>query len=244
MISVVIPVLNEEGNVVALLKEVAQAAHEIPISEIIYVDDGSTDRTYALLKSLKDEYPALRIIKHDHRCGQSAALWAGIKAAGNDLIVTMDGDGQNDPADIRLLYERYKQYEKTMPRLMVMGERKNRNDTWARRVASRLANRIRSALLHDQTKDTGCSLKLFSRKDYINLPYFNHMHRFLPALMMRDQVQIIHVPVSHRARQHGVSKYGNFSRALVGVSDLLGVWWLQQRPYARPEIIEDLNEGY
>ena len=241
MISVIVPVLNEEGNIASLLQDIELASSASPISEIVYVDDGSNDETYSILKSLKATYPSLRVIKHDRSCGQSAALWTGIKAASNDLVVTLDGDGQNDPADIKILYDQYVQNEHITPRLMITGERKKRNDSLMRRLASRSANRIRSALLRDQTKDTGCSLKLFLRKDYINLPYFDHMHRFLPALMLRDQVKLIHVPVSHRPRQSGVSKYGNFSRALVGVSDLLGVWWLQTRPNAHPAIAEEIE---
>lgn len=241
MISVVVPVLNEEENIAALLHEISRAAESAPISEIIYVDDGSTDGTYEVLRSLKSKYSALRILRHDRRCGQSAALWAGVKAASNNLIATLDGDGQNDPADIARLYDLYERSKNHREKLMIVGERKKRNDSISRRLASRFANRLRSALLKDRTKDTGCSLKMFRRKDYINLPYFNHMHRFLPALMIREGVHLVHVDVSHRPRQHGVSKYGNFSRALVGVSDLLGVWWLQKRPYAFPEINEDLN---
>ena len=241
MISVVVPVLNEEDNIAGLLQDLEQASKTTPISEIIYVDDGSTDKTYSVLRSLRATYPALRVIKHDRRCGQSASLWTGIRATSNELVVTLDGDGQNDPADIKLLYDKYRENEHITPRLMITGERKKRNDSLMRRIASRSANRIRSALLKDMTKDTGCSLKLFQRKDYINLPYFDHMHRFLPALMLRDHVQLIHVPVSHRARQHGVSKYNNFDRALVGVSDLLGVWWLQSRPNAHPVIAEEIE---
>ena len=241
MISVIVPVLNEEENIPELLREIAAAAENVPISEIIYVDDGSTDGTFEVLRSLRAQYPSLRIVKHDRRCGQSAALWAGVKASGNDIVATLDGDGQNDPADIRLLYELYLKHEKATPRLMVAGERKKRNDVLARRLASRFANGIRSSLLKDQTKDTGCSLKLFRRKDYLSLPYFDHMHRFLPALMLRENVKLIHIDVSHRPRQHGTSKYGNLSRALVGISDLLGVWWLQKRPYAYPRITEDLK---
>lgn len=241
LISVIIPVLNEQDNIEPLLREVAETAKTQPISEIIYVDDGSTDNTVEILRSLKPSYPALRIIRHNHRCGQSAAIYTGVKAAGNELIVTIDGDGQNDPADIKLLFERYQLHSKNVPRLMIAGERKKRNDTIGRRLASRAANKIRSSLLKDRTKDTGCSLKLFRRKDYLNLPYFDHMHRFLPALMIRDGIHLIHVDVSHRPREYGVSKYGNFSRALVGISDLLGVWWLQRRPYAYPSITEDIN---
>ena len=241
MISVVVPVLNEEDNIAPLLSEIDAASRAAPISEIIFVDDGSTDSTPSALKSLKDQYPALRVIRHTRRCGQSASLWTGIKAASNDLVVTMDGDGQNDPADIKLLYEQYLLNTKITPQFMILGERKKRNDSFARRIASRLANKIRASLLRDGTKDTGCSLKLFRRKDYINLPYFDHMHRFLPALMIRDNIQLVHVPVSHRPRHSGVSKYGNFSRALVGITDLFGVWWLQKRPHAHPQISEDID---
>ena len=124
---------------------------------------------------------------------------------------------------------------------MVAGERQKRQDVLARRMASRFANGLRSALLHDETRDTGCSLKMFRRRDYMNLPYFDHMHRFLPALMMRDNVRVMHVGVSHRPRRHGVSKYGNLSRALVGISDLFGVLWLQQRPHADPQVTEEVN---
>jgi dolichol-phosphate mannosyltransferase len=244
LISVVVPVMNEEENIVVLLAEIATAAETLPISEIIYVDDGSTDKTLPLLQSLKPKYKSLRVIQHDRRCGQSAALWAGVKASGNDLIATLDGDGQNNPADIRLLYEVYEKYKKSDPKMMVVGQREKRNDNLGRRLASRFANKLRASILKDNTRDTGCSLKLFRRKDYLSLPYFNHMHRFLPALMMREGVQLKHVDVSHRSRQHGVSKYGNFSRALVGVTDLMGVWWLQSRPYTHPNIIENTNEGY
>lgn len=241
MISVVVPVLNEEENIAPLLQEIASAAKTVPISEIIYVDDGSTDGTYDTLRSLRGEYPALRILRHDRRCGQSTAFWTGVKSASNDLIATLDGDGQNDPADIERLYSMYERHKHLREKLMIVGERKKRNDSLSRRLASRFANGLRSALLKDMTKDTGCSLKLFRRKDYANLPYFNHMHRFLPALMMREGVHLIHVDVSHRPRQRGVSKYGNFSRALVGITDLLGVCWLQTRPYEFPKISEELN---
>lgn len=244
MISVIVPVLNEEENIASLLQEIEQSAQTVPISEIIYVDDGSTDRTYPILQLLKEEYKSLRVIQHDRRCGQSAALWAGVKASGNDLIVTLDGDGQNNPADIHLLYALYEKHKKSASKIMVVGQREKRNDSLGRRFASRFANKLRASLLKDQTIDTGCSLKLFRRKDYLQLPYFNHMHRFLPALMIRDGVKLIHVNVSHRPRQHGVSKYGNFSRAVVGITDLMGVWWLQSRPYAYPNVTEDIKGGY
>lgn len=242
MITVVVPVLNEEENILPLLKEIIESSKKLPISEIIYVDDGSTDKSYEILQNLKKEYALLRVIHHSKRCGQSAALWTGVKAASNHLVVTLDGDGQNDPADIRLLYEMYTRYESEFPKIMAVGERKKRNDNWIRRFSSRLANQVRSILLKDHTKDTGCSLKLFRRKDYIALPYFDHMHRFLPALMLRDHVHLLHVPVSHRPRTRGASKYGTLDRLAVGISDLWGVWWLLKRPFAFPEISEDLSE--
>ena len=241
MISVVVPVLNEQDNIEALLAEIEAAAARVPISEVVYVDDGSTDQTPVVLRAMRSRYKSLRAIRHDRRCGQSAALWTGIKAAGNELIVTLDGDGQNDPADIVAVYEHYRKHAELSPRLMVAGERQKRQDVLARRMASRFANGLRSALLHDETRDTGCSLKMFRRRDYMNLPYFDHMHRFLPALMMRDNVRVMHVGVSHRPRRHGVSKYGNLSRALVGISDLFGVLWLQQRPHADPQVTEEVN---
>jgi len=241
MISVVVPVLNEEDNIEPLIREIAAVSKDVPCSEILYVDDGSTDRTIEILKSLRDQYPSLRVIQHDRRSGQSAALWTGVKAASNDIVVTMDGDGQNNPADIARLYAAFTQNVKNIPALMVVGERMKRNDNWVRRISSRLANRIRSSILRDNTKDTGCSLKMFRRRDYLNLPYFNHMHRYLPALMMRDKVQVIHIGVGHRPREHGVSKYGTLDRLLVGITDLWGVWWLLKRPHAQPNILEELN---
>lgn len=241
MITVVVPVLNEEDNIKTLIEEIDAAAKTAPISEIIYVDDGSTDGTYDVLQSLKPTYAALRVIRHTQRSGQSAALWTGVRAAGNDVIVTLDGDGQNNPADIPALYDLYTNNKEFYLKLMVAGERAKRNDNWVRRISSRIANKIRSRLLKDNTRDTGCSLKLFQRRDYLSLPYFDHMHRFLPALMMRDHVRILHVPVSHRPRMKGTSKYGTFDRLAVGISDLWGVWWLLRRPFAYPETYEDLN---
>ena len=240
MITVVVPVFNEKSNIYRLLDEISEAADALPISEIIYVDDGSVDGSFELLKEVRKDYPMLRILKHKIRCGQSAALWTGVKAAGNDLIVTMDGDGQNNPRDIKTLYEAYLKHKPSKSRIMVLGEREKRRDNLVRRLSSRIANGVRAGLLKDQTKDTGCSLKLFSRKDYLNLPYFDHMHRFLPALMMGEGVALVHVPVSHRPRLHGQSKYGTFGRAVEGVSDILGVLWLRSR--ARRARLDDVYE--
>lgn len=229
MISVIVPVMNERDNIESLVSEIYKVSQAVPITEIVYVDDGSTDDTFDLLKKLKATYPILRVLQHKVRSGQSSALWTGISAAKNEIVVTLDGDGQNDPADIALLYEAYRKLDKDHAKTMVLGERKKRNDNWIRRISSRLANGIRAKLLKDNTRDTGCSLKLFRRKDYLILPYFDHMHRFLPALMMREKVGLIHIPVSHRHRVHGQSKYGTLDRLLVGISDIRGVLWLQSR---------------
>ena len=243
MITVVVPIYNERDNIEPLLQEIFEATEDLPVSEVIYVDDASTDGSWDVLTALRTKYPPLRIIRHKDNSGQSAALWTGIKAAGNDFIVTLDGDGQNPPADIKLLWEAYSRHKDTLPRLTVLGERTKRNDNWIRRFSSRFANGLRASLLKDQTKDTGCSLKLFRRRDYLNLPYFDHMHRFLPALLIREGVRLIHVDVSHRPRTHGQSKYGTLDRALVGISDIRGVLWLQKRARRAPEneTYEELN---
>lgn len=238
MISVVVPVMNEEDNIASLVREIADVSDRIPITEIVYVDDASTDSTATALLSVKKDVPMLRIIRHNRRAGQSAALRTGIKAATNEVIVTIDGDGQNDPADIEKLYNAeafqssYK-YKAPLPPVMIAGQRSKRNDNFVRRLSSRVANKVRSSLLKDNTRDTGCSLKMFRRSDYLALPYFNHMHRFLPALMMREGIDIIHVDVSHRPRRHGLSKYGTLDRLMVGIVDILGVRWLQSRAAAR-----------
>lgn len=239
LISVIVPALNEEKNVSNLVREIADQVRNVPITEIIFVDDGSTDGTLAVLTSLKLNYPMLRVLRHHERARQSAAMWTGVRAARNNIVVTMDGDGQNNPADIPNLYAAYQKNIAEYPRLMVAGQRVKRNDTFARRLASRFANNLRGAILRDHTRDTGCSLKMFQRDIYLELPYFNHMHRYLPALMIRAHAQLVHVDVSHRARAHGVSKYTNLNRALVGILDLFGVWWLLQRPYTYPPISEE-----
>ena len=229
MLSIVIPVKNEKENIAPLLAEIHAVVQAVPVSEVVYVDDGSTDGTLETLKSLQNQYPILRIISHDRSAGQSAALWTGVRSAGHDLIVTLDGDGQNDPADIKKLYDFYQKNQNPQSPLMVAGQRQKRQDNAMRRLSSRVANKVRAGLLRDGTSDTGCSLKLFRRYDYMRLPYFNHMHRFLPALMIRDDVRVMHIDVSHRPRTRGASKYGVWDRLWVGVSDLLGVMWLQRR---------------
>ncbi len=242
MISVIIPVHNEEENILPLLTEIARASLEAPISEVIYIDDASTDGTLVTLERQRENFSFLRVIKHAVRSGQSAAFMTGARAAGNSILVFMDGDGQNDPADIVKLLAAYTTEAKKQKKVMVAGQRQKRQDSTVRRISSRLANKIRSWMLKDGTRDTGCSLKMICREDYLRLPFFNHMHRFLPALLIRDHVEIVHVDVSHRPRQAGLSKYGFWNRFWVGILDLLGVKWLTMRglpaDYAAAEIIE------
>lgn len=232
MISVVVPVRNEGGNIRHLVLEIMNSVSlGAPVTEIVYVDDGSTDETSTELKSLQNEIPILSIIHHSKSCGQSLATWTGVMAAKNNLIVTLDGDGQNNPADIPVVYNAYSKAVLLAPqnRFMVAGQRVGRQDTWIRKISSRIANTIRSQILKDNTRDTGCSLKLFTKQDFLFLPYFDHMHRFIPALMGREGVVILHVDVSHRPRTKGVSKYGTIDRLLAGILDLFGVWWLLKR---------------
>lgn len=234
MISVVIPVRNEADNIEPLVEEFVALRASVPVDEVIYVDDGSTDETPNVLKALQRRHEFLRVVSHNRSAGQSAALWTGIRAATGALIATMDGDGQNDPADIARLYECYLANADAAGRLMIAGQRMKRQDNWIRRWSSRIANSVRSRLLKDGTRDTGCALKLFRRHDYLALPYFDHMHRFLPALMDRQGIRVRHVDVAHRPRTRGVSKYGTWDRLWVGISDLLGVMWLRRR--ARPTL--------
>lgn len=222
-LSIVIPVRNEQDNVASLIAEINAA---IAIEhEIIYVDDGSTDATYNTLKNLQKQYTQLRVIHHERSCGQSTAVRTGVKFAKYDWVATLDGDGQNDPADIPKLLAAL-----TGGVELVGGNRRaSRRDTWIKRMSSVIANTVRSKMLRDDTPDTGCGLKLFNRAAFLDLPYFDHMHRFLPALIKRRGGKIVSVPVSHRNREHGKSNYGTLDRLLVGIVDLLGVAWLQRR---------------
>jgi dolichol-phosphate mannosyltransferase len=233
-ISVVVPVKDEAGNVGPLAREIA-AALKGEAHEILFVDDGSTDGTAQALAALKAELPQLRVLRHGRNLGQSRGILSGVKAAKGDIIVTLDGDGQNDPADIPKLLERLR----ADPSLgMVSGVRVKRKDTASRRLASRLGNRFRNLMLGDGASDTGCGLKAFRRQVFLDLPYFDHIHRFLIALVLRDGVGVAYVPVNHRARLTGRSKYTNFGRLLVSFHDLLGVRWLQRRHRGKSEIRE------
>jgi dolichol-phosphate mannosyltransferase len=227
-ISVVVPVCNEEENVEPLAREIHAALATRPY-EMIFIDDGSTDDTAAVLHRLKAEFPALRVLHHSFRSGQSAAVASGVRAARAPWIATLDGDGQNDPADIpKLIAERDAPANRDVR--LVMGNRKaSRKDTAFRKLQSSIANGVRASLLGDGTPDTGCGIKLFSRELFMELPRFDHMHRFLPALFMRQGARVISVPVSHRARMRGTSKYGMLNRLWVGIVDICGVMWLRRR---------------
>ena len=234
-LSVVIPVRNEAENIAPLVAEIRAALHEAAF-EIVYVDDGSTDATAAEIARLALDFPALRLIRHRESCGQSTAVRSGVKAARGLWIATLDGDGQNDPADIPRLWTLAR--ESASPFLLVAGERRRRRDSWVKRQSSRIANRVRSALLGDHTPDTGCGLKVFRRELFLDLPYFSHMHRFLPALVLRAGGAVVSVPVNHRPRERGVSKYGTLDRLAVGLVDLLGMLWLKRRARV-PEILPE-----
>jgi dolichol-phosphate mannosyltransferase len=227
-LSVVVPVRDEAANVAPLVTEIISALSGLMRYEIIYVDDGSSDATAAEILRLTAELPYLRLLRHPRSCGQSAALLTGVKAARGIWVATLDGDGQNDPADIPRLW-RLVGAAPPEPPLLVAGHREKRHDNRSRRIASRVANAVRSRLLGDATPDTGCGLKLFPRALFLDLPAFDHMHRFLPALVLRAGGVVRSVPVNHRPRRSGVSKYGVFDRLGVGIVDLFGVWWLQRR---------------
>lgn len=226
-LSVVVPVFNEQDNIPPLLAEIAVALRGQVDFEIVYVDDASRDGSIAALTAAKATCPELRVIRHASQSGQSTAIRNGVKAARGTWIATLDGDGQNDPADIpKLLAMRD---ESPAAIKLFAGWRVNRQDSGSKRWASKWANAIRSRLLRDETPDTGCGIKLFERAAFLDLPYFDHMHRYLPALMQRAGWQVRSVPVNHRPRGMGVSKYNNLNRALVGIADLRGVAWLIRR---------------
>tara|TARA_R110002049_G_scaffold121755_1_gene276569 strand:- start:132 stop:881 length:750 start_codon:yes stop_codon:yes gene_type:complete len=228
-LSVVVPVKNEQDNVEPLVREIATALSGNTTYEIIYVDDGSTDATLSRLHALKNEFPMLRVIRHRASCGQSRAVTTGVTAARHEWIATLDGDGQNDPADIPALLAQLADPGQPHNLELLAGWRAKRIDTFLRRSSSRVANAVRSRMLKDNTPDTGCGLKVFARETFLQLPNFDHVHRFLPALVMRNGGAVVSVPVHHRARERGTSKYGVHNRLWVGIIDLFGVAWLQRR---------------
>ncbi|WP_248920613.1 glycosyltransferase family 2 protein [Pseudomonas entomophila] len=236
-LSVLIPAKNEVDNLPSLLAEIRTAlANER--YEVLVVDDGSSDQTLAMLQQLKTQgFQQLRILRHERSLGQSTSIWHAAQAARGRWLATLDGDGQNDPADIPGMLALVRGNEDVK---LVAGHRVNRRDTASKRWASRFANGLRSRLLKDATPDTGCGLKLIERAAFVGLPYFDHMHRFIPALILRHNGRMLVHPVNHRPRHAGISKYGNLDRALVGILDLFGVWWLIRRTRldAHPQELE------
>jgi dolichol-phosphate mannosyltransferase len=227
-ISVVITARDEADNIGPLLADVRAALEGVVDYEVVVVDDGSEDATPARLHDAAREFPRLRSARHRAPSGQSAAIWTGVRLARAPWIVTLDGDGQNDPADIpALLQARDARCSEKL--LFVNGHRRARQDTWVKRVSSRIANGVRRRVLGDGVPDAGCGLKLFPREAFLVLPYFDHMHRFLPALFRRSGGEVLSVPVRHRGRRHGRSHYGVRDRLWTGIVDMLGVLWLQRR---------------
>mgnify|MGYP002633695037 CR=1 FL=1 len=240
-ISVVVPVHNESGNVVSLLDEIGAALTGVAAFEAIFVDDLSSDDTADVLLRYARTHPWLVVLQHRNNCGQSTAVRTGVRMARASVVATLDGDGQNHPADIPALLVRWRALQQgtTDGPVLILGWRAKRLDTRLRRLSSRVANGVRSLLLGDATPDSGCGLKLFARADFLDMPYFDHMHRFLPALFRRVGGTVESVPVRHRNRAHGQSHYGVRNRLWVGIVDILGVMWLQRR--ARTAQVQRLN---
>lgn len=228
-VSVVVPVKDEGDNVLPLIEEIHASLEGRADFELIYVDDGSRDATPQKLALAQQRFPRLRVIRHRQSCGQSTALATAVRAARHPWIATLDGDGQNDPADIPRLLATLGPGQRPPCLALVAGWRTQRNDSALRKLSSRIANGVRGGLLGDRTPDTGCGLKVFSRELFLQLPFFDHLHRFLPALFLRQGAQVVSVPVSHRPRTRGRSKYGVHNRLWVGIVDLFGVMWLNRR---------------
>jgi len=234
-VSVVVPVRNEAGNVAPLVAEIAAALNGQWPFEVVYVNDGSSDGTEAELTRLMALHPFLRRVRHKQSCGQSAAVRSGVRAARAPLVATLDGDGQNDPAFVPAMLRMLE----TEPGIgLVAGQRVGRKASGFKKMQSRIANVVRGAVLRDGTRDTGCGLKAFRRDVFLALPYFDGLHRFLPALVKRDGHGIGYVDVIDRPRGSGVSNYGLWDRLWVGILDLAGVWWLIRRKKRVPEVLD------
>jgi dolichol-phosphate mannosyltransferase len=235
-ISIVVPVHNEAENILPLVEEIVAALDGRWVYEIIYVNDGSTDATAERLASARTQHKNLRELRHSASSGQSAAVRSGVRAARGAIVATLDGDGQNNPA---FLPELIAALDKGGKRIgLVAGQRVGRKDSRFKKFQSRAANAIRNAILHDGTRDTGCGLKAFRRDVFLMLPYFDGLHRFLPALMRREGYDIAYVDVVDRPRHSGVSNYGLFDRLWIGILDLAGVWWLIRRKKPTPDVTE------
>jgi dolichol-phosphate mannosyltransferase len=234
-ISVVVPVKNEALNILPLVEEIERACAALGPFEVIYVDDGSADATAEQVVNARATRPWLRLVRHKASCGQSAAVRSGVQVARGPIIVTLDGDGQNDPAFIPQLVAALDD-----PSVgLAAGQRLSRKGV-AKRWQSRIANGVRGRVLKDGTRDTGCGLKAFRRDVYMSLPYFDALHRFMPALVKREGYEIAHVDVVDRPRNAGQSNYGLFDRLWVGILDLAGVWWLIRRRRRVPVVQETL----
>ena len=239
-VAIVVPVRNEAGNIAPLVDEIATALAGRAF-EIIYVDDGSTDATGAELLALMRARPYLRQIRHANSCGQSAAVRTGVRAARAPIVATLDGDGQNDPAFLPALIKPLEEGGEKVG--LVAGQRVGRKDTGFKKFQSRIANGVRGAILKDGTRDSGCGLKAFRRDVFLGLPYFDALHRFLPALVRRDGHPVAYVDVKDRQRRAGVSNYGLWNRLWVGILDLAGVWWLIRRRKRVPQATEIVRDA-
>lgn len=228
LISVVVPAFNEAENVETLASEIAKALFATPY-EMIFIDDASTDNTKSVLVDMKARFPELRVLSHRKNAGQSRGVRSGVRAARANVIATLDSDGQNDPADIPALYAQLTRVDAPDNLAMVGGRRAKRIDSAAKKMASRFGNGVRKRLLKDEADDTGCGLKVFRRDAFLELPYFDHIHRYIPALMIREGYAIEFADVNHRAREFGESKYTNLGRLKVSIADLRGVIWLRKR---------------
>jgi len=231
-VSIVVPVRNEADNVAPLIAEIAAALDGRWAYEIVYVDDGSTDATPARLAALRQTRNNLRQIRHQTSCGQSAAVRSGVRRARGAIVATLDGDGQNNPAFLPDLIAAIELGGERVG--LAAGQRVGRKDTGFKKFQSRIANTVRNSILRDGTRDSGCGLKAFRREVFLSLPYFDGLHRFLPALVRREGFDIVYVNVADRPRLSGVSNYGFFDRLWIGIMDLVGVWWLIRRKRATP----------
>jgi glycosyltransferase involved in cell wall biosynthesis len=235
-VSIVVPVRNEADNIAPLIDEIAAALEGRWPYEIIYVDDGSTDATTERISALMKHRANLRQLRHATSAGQSAAVRSGVLAARGPIVATLDGDGQNNPT---FLPELISAVQKGGDQVgLAAGQRVGRKDTGFKKLQSRIANGVRSAILHDGTRDTGCGLKAFRREVFLMMPYFDGLHRFLPALVRREGYQIVYVDVIDRPRRSGISNYGFFDRLWIGIMDLAGVWWLIRRKKTTPRVTE------
>jgi dolichol-phosphate mannosyltransferase len=237
-VSIVVPVRNEVDNVAPLVDEIAAALDGRWVYEIVYVDDGSTDATADSLAAIMARRRNVRQIRHEKSCGQSAAVRTGVRAARGQIVATLDGDGQNNPAFLPDLIGAIESGGRIG---LAAGQRVGRKDTGFKKFQSRIANKVRSAVLSDGTRDTGCGLKAFRREVFLSLPYFDGLHRFLPALVRREGYDIAYVDVIDRPRRSGVSNYGFFDRLWIGIMDLAGVWWLIRRKRSRPVATEVMH---